>query len=94
MELLKASGFVSVQPPTPGVWRNGSSAFSVRFNASSMKRHGRARFVVEQHGQAKVDMQKANEPVEREVILGRYHDPCIVRAFRCVDGEVPWDGAP
>ena len=27
-------------------------------------------------------MQKANEPVEREVILGRHHDPCIMQAFK------------
>ena len=47
-----------------------------------MKRHERAGFVVEQHGQAKVDMEKANEPVEREVILGRHHDPCFVQAFK------------
>ena len=81
MQVLESSGFG--KGPTSNPWRVKERKFSVLSSrsTSSVKRHARARFVVQEHGQTEVDVEKANQAIEREVVLRRDHNAGLVESF-------------
>ena len=81
VQVLESSGFG--KGPTSDTWRVEERKFSALSSRSTsgVKRHERARFVVQKNWQTKVDVEETDQAIQREVVLRHNHNPGLVESL-------------